>query len=68
MEAQERVCTGCGETEEMTRLESCSICRKAFCADCAHRAFSRKFCSGECARAYWFAGEPDDDGDSASDE
>lgn len=62
---QERVCVGCGDTEEQARLENCSICRRPFCADCAHKAaFGRKFCSPECARAYYFTGEPDDDEDA----
>jgi len=68
MEGPERVCVGCGDTEELARLETCTICRKPFCPDCAHRAFGRKFCSHECARAYWFAGEADDDEDSPPDE
>ncbi|HEX2059521.1 MAG TPA: hypothetical protein VHK90_02165 [Thermoanaerobaculia bacterium] len=64
----ERICVGCGDTEEMARLENCSICRRWYCPDCAHRAgFGRKFCSVECSRAYYFAGELDDD-ESASDE
>jgi hypothetical protein len=68
MEEAERACVRCGDSEEMSRLETCSICRKPFCPDCAHRAFARKFCSGECARAYWFAGEGDDHEDAARDE
>ena len=68
MEAPERVCIGCGDTEELARLETCTICRKAFCPDCVHRAFGRKFCSHECAQAYWFAGEADDDEDEPPDE
>ena len=56
----ERVCVTCGDTEGMTRLEKCTICDRHFCADCAHRAFGHRFCGGDCARAYWFHGEPDD--------
>ena len=68
-EAAERVCVGCGDSEEKTRLELCQICQRWFCADCSHRAgFGRKFCSAECARAYYFTGEPDDDEDVESDE
>jgi hypothetical protein len=59
---RERICRGCGTTEELTRLERCGICAKFFCADCANRAIGgRKFCSAECAKAYYFHGEPDDD-------
>ena len=65
----ERVCVGCGDTEETARLEPCAICRRFFCADCAHRAgFGRKFCSAECSRAYYFSGEPDDDEDDESED
>ena len=65
---QERTCVGCGDTEALARLEPCSICRRLFCADCAHKAaFGRKFCSIECARAYYFTGEPDDDEDHDDD-
>lgn len=65
----ERVCVGCGDTEEQARLEPCTICRRFFCSDCAHRAgFGRKFCSPECSRAYYFSGETDDDEDGESDD
>lgn len=57
----DRVCVGCGDTEEMARLEICGICRSTFCPDCTHRAFGRRFCSQQCARAYYFAGDTDDD-------
>ena len=67
-EAQERICRGCGDTEEQAHLEPCQICNRWFCSDCAHRAaFGRKFCSIECARAYYFAGEPDDADDEDPD-
>jgi hypothetical protein len=59
-----RVCIGCQATEETAALEPCAMCRRFFCADCAHRAgFGRKYCSAECTRAYYFAGEPEDDDD-----
>ena len=62
IEPGERVCVGCGDSEEVTRLEQCQICMRFFCSDCTHRAgFGRKFCSPDCARAYYFTGEPDDD-------
>jgi hypothetical protein len=64
----ERICVGCGDTEALARLEPCTICRRTFCADCAHKAaFGRKFCSTECAQAYYFTGEPDDDDDEDPD-
>ncbi len=66
-ESQERVCNGCGESEERVLLEACGICAKFFCAACAHRAgFGRRFCSPECGRAYYFAGDADDDEDAES--
>ena len=68
-ETVERACVSCGDTEEKVRLEQCQICTRWFCSDCAHRAgFGRKFCSAECARAYYFTGEPDDDEDAAVDD
>lgn len=63
-EIQEQVCVGCGDTAEQARLELCGVCRKSFCPDCSHRAFGRRFCSHECARAYYFAGDLDDDEDA----
>jgi hypothetical protein len=60
----ERICRGCGKTEEMTQLQRCGICSRWYCPDCAQRAIGgRKFCSPECAKAYYFHGEPDDDDD-----
>lgn len=67
-EFQERVCVGCGDSEEVVRLELCGVCRKNFCPDCAHRAAGHRFCSRECARAWYFAGENDDDENDQSDE
>jgi hypothetical protein len=64
-----RVCSKCGADGETTRLETCPICRRLYCPDCAHRAgHGRRFCSPECARAYYFAGEPDDDDTDTLDE
>jgi hypothetical protein len=60
-EIQERVCIGCGDNEEQARLETCGVCRKPFCPDCAHRAFGHRFCSHECSRAWSFLGDFDDD-------
>lgn len=69
MSEEQRVCVGCGDSEDMARLETCMVCRKAFCADCAHRAaHGRRFCSPECARAYYFSGEIDDDEDTEPDD
>lgn len=65
----ERVCVGCGDTEDEARLEPCQICHRFFCVDCAHRAgFGRKFCSPECTRAYYFSGDLDDDEDADPDQ
>jgi hypothetical protein len=61
--AAEQGCRVCGETERS--LEHCAICSRVFCAEHAHRAFGgRRFCSTECAKAYYFHGEPDDDEDT----
>jgi hypothetical protein len=62
-EVHDRICVGCGGGEDIGHLEVCSICQRHFCADCAHKGFGRKFCSHECARAYYFTGETDDDED-----
>lgn len=65
----ERVCVGCGDTEEMAHLEMCSVCARYFCPDCAHKAgFGRKFCSPECIRAFYFSGDSDDDEDASLDD
>ena len=62
MSSVERKCCGCGETEETARLERCATCGKDFCPECAYRATGRRFCSTECARAFFY-GEDDDDED-----
>jgi hypothetical protein len=64
MAIDERVCRTCGVSGEMLHLEKCGVCARYFCPECAHRAYGgRKFCSPECARGYYFHGEPDDDDD-----
>jgi hypothetical protein len=61
MTIETRVCVGCKSTEENERLERCVMCARDFCADCAHRAYARRFCSPDCARAFFFEGEEDTD-------
>ncbi len=58
----ERQCVVCGDSEELARLEPCSVCRKDFCPDCAYRAVGRRFCSAACARTFFY-GDNDDDED-----
>lgn len=68
-ESLERVCVGCGVADEQVRLEACSMCHRFFCSDCAHRAgYGRRYCSIECTRAYYFAGDPEDEDDDAHDD
>ena len=65
----DRVCIGCGDTEEKAHLELCNACGRFFCRDCAYKAgFGRIFCSSDCARAWYFVGDPDDDEDSEPDD
>ena len=52
---------GCGDAEENARLERCTMCARYFCPDCAHRAYARRFCSTDCARAFFFEGGDDAD-------
>ena len=62
MSSNETKCVSCESTEDMGRLEKCAICARFFCAEHAHRAFGgRRFCSPQCAKAYYFHGESDDD-------
>jgi hypothetical protein len=56
-----RVCVGCGQSEDVVRLERCPICAKLFCSDCAHRVAGRRFCSPDCARNFYFQGDEDDE-------
>ena len=63
---EERVCVGCRATEETVSLERCTVCARWFCGDCAQRATGRRFCSAECARAY-FWGDQDDDREDVDD-
>ncbi|HXH93869.1 MAG TPA: hypothetical protein VNN25_19985 [Thermoanaerobaculia bacterium] len=62
-DVDERRCIRCSDPEESTRLERCVVCGKHFCHDCAYRATGRRFCSPECARAFFY-GESDDDEDT----
>ena len=66
-EIHDRVCKACGAGQDAGHLEACSICQQHFCADCAHKGYGRKFCSADCARSYYFTGEPDDDEDHEPD-
>ncbi len=65
---EQRVCINCGDTEETARLEHCTICQKWFCPDCAYRATGRRFCSTECARAYFYGDTDDLEDDFGPDE
>jgi hypothetical protein len=65
---EQRVCIVCGDTEETARLEHCGICLKWFCPDCAYRATGRRFCSSECARAYFYGDIDDLEDDFGPDE
>ena len=67
MSSVERRCIGCGDSEETERLERCVACGRDFCPDCAYRAAGRRYCSGQCARNFFY-GEEDDDEDDASPE
>ncbi|HKO54510.1 MAG TPA: hypothetical protein VJ276_01450 [Thermoanaerobaculia bacterium] len=62
-----KACVGCGDSEEMARLERCPICAKYFCSDCAVRGAGRRFCSPDCARNYFFHGDEDDDENDAGE-
>jgi len=66
-EIHDRICVGCGVAQEEAPLELCTICQRHFCPDCAHKGYGRKFCSPDCARAYYFTGETDDDQDLEPD-
>ena len=67
-ELTDRTCVGCGAGEDVARLETCPVCSRNFCPDCAHKAgFGRRFCSPDCVRSYYFTGELDDDEDPDPD-
>jgi hypothetical protein len=62
-------CVHCAKTPAEAQLERCGICAKYFCPDCAQRAVGgRRFCSAQCAKGYYFHGEPDEFEDVGSDE
>ena len=64
-----RFCVTCAKTQNEIHLERCGICARYFCTDCAHRAIGgRRFCSAECAKSYFFHGEPDDDDEDPGSE
>jgi hypothetical protein len=59
-EHPERLCVGCGDSGDVARFDACGICGRLFCADCAHRAAGRRFCSAHCAHVHYFGGDDDD--------
>jgi hypothetical protein len=65
-ELEERHCVRCGDPEA-AGLERCVVCGKYFCADCAYRATGRRFCSAECARAFFYGDSDDDESDDVAD-
>jgi hypothetical protein len=62
-----RQCIRCGDPEGTVLLERCVACGKYFCADCAYRATGRRFCSSECARAFFYGDSDDDESDDSAD-
>ncbi|MEA2345481.1 MAG: hypothetical protein QOF63_3650 [Thermoanaerobaculia bacterium] len=60
-----RQCIRCGVAEGAALLERCVACGNYFCADCAYRATGRRFCSSECARAFFYGDGDDDENDDA---
>ncbi|MEA2236085.1 MAG: hypothetical protein QOC81_809 [Thermoanaerobaculia bacterium] len=66
-DVDERRCIRCSDPEESTRLERCVVCGKFYCADCAYRATGRRFCSAECARAFFYGEGDDDESDDVAD-
>jgi hypothetical protein len=60
-----RQCIRCGVAEGAALLERCVACGKYFCADCTYRATGRRFCSAECARAFFYGDSDDDESDDA---
>lgn len=61
MASLERKCITCGDTEELASLERCVACGRDFCSDCAHRALGRRFCTANCAKAFFYGDSDDDD-------
>ena len=61
-DVDERRCVRCGDPEAGA-LERCVGCGKYFCADCAYRSTGRRFCSAECARAFFYGDSDDDESD-----
>ena len=68
LEVDERRCVGCGDTEAEAHLDRCVVCGKYFCADCTFRMTGRRFCSSECARAFFWEGVDDDDDNDTDDD
>jgi hypothetical protein len=64
----ERVCSGCGDTEEVAILERCQVCQKWYCPDCVYRATGRRFCSSQCAKAFFYGDMDDLEDDIRPDE
>lgn len=62
---EERRCLVCGTEAELIQLERCMVCGKWFCKDCAFKQTGRRFCSGGCARDFfWGIGEEEDEDDT----
>jgi len=43
------------------QLEPCRLCNRYFCADCAFRAYGRRFCSDDCSKTFFYGDEDDQD-------
>ena len=48
------ICAKCKETSPFLRVLRCVQCFKHMCDRCAVRRYSQKFCSDDCAKAFFF--------------
>lgn len=60
-EERERVCSGCGASDDAATLERCRMCYGYFCSDCAHRGLGQRFCSDRCSMEFFYGDSGDDD-------
>lgn len=56
------ICSKCNKTSNILRFVKCALCFKPVCDECVVRRYAQKFCSGDCARSFFFGtGEEEDE-------
>jgi hypothetical protein len=54
-------CSKCNQESKILRLVKCAVCFKPVCDECLVRRYAQKFCSHDCAQAFFFGTGEDED-------